>query len=145
MNLFLLRPFVDEALREDLRSGDITSEALIPADLRGVALMNFRVAGVVCGLDLAQMAFETLDSSARVERFVDEGARVEAGTTVLKVEASARALLSAERVALNFTQRLSGIATLTARFVDETRGTKAQIIDTRKTTPGTSACWKNTP
>ncbi|PQV65553.1 nicotinate-nucleotide pyrophosphorylase [carboxylating] [Abditibacterium utsteinense] len=136
MTDLLFRPFVEAALREDLRSGDITTDALIPADLRGVAAMNFRVDGIVCGLQLAKIAFETLDLNAEIEILAGEGALVKAGDTVLRARATGRALLSAERVALNFVQRLSGIATLTAQFVAETQGTKARIADTRKTTPG---------
>ena len=132
---FLIRPLVEAALREDLRSGDLTTEALIPSDLRGRATMNFRVGGVVSGLQLAQMAFEMLDPSAHVELLARDGQHVEVKTTVLQVECNARALLSAERVALNFVQRLSGIATLTARYARELGGTKARLADTRKTTP----------
>ena len=133
---FLIRPLVESALREDLRSGDLTTEALIPLDLRGVAHFNFRVAGVVCGVEIAQMAFEMLDCDAKFSRPVGDGWNVEAGQTVLTVEANARAILSAERVALNFCQRLSAIATLTNQFVRAVEGTRAQIADTRKTTPG---------
>jgi nicotinate-nucleotide pyrophosphorylase (carboxylating) len=136
MTDFQLRPIVEAALREDLRSGDITTEALIPKNLRGVAAMNLRTSGVICGLQLAQIAFQTLDASAKIEVLASEGQKVGAGDTVLRVEASGRALLSAERVALNFTQRMSGIASLTAQFVAATEGTKAVIADTRKTTPG---------
>jgi nicotinate-nucleotide pyrophosphorylase (carboxylating) len=136
MTDLLFRPYVEAALREDLRSGDITTEALIPTHLRGKAAMNFRVEGIVCGLPLAKIAFETLDSSAQINVLVEEGALVAAGSPVLSVEAAGRALLSAERVALNFVQRLSAIATLTAQFVAATEGTKAKIADTRKTTPG---------
>lgn len=135
MNDFQLRPLVEAALREDLRSGDVTTEALIPAALRGVAAMNFRADGVVCGLSLARIAFESLDANAEIEIFATEGQRVKAGDTILRVRATGRALLSAERVALNFAQRLSGIATLTAQFVAASEGTKARIADTRKTTP----------
>ncbi|MBW3636456.1 MAG: carboxylating nicotinate-nucleotide diphosphorylase [Armatimonadetes bacterium] len=136
MTDLLLHPFVENALREDLRSGDITTDALIPAALRGVAAMNVRAPGVVCGLNLAQSAFRTLDASAQIEILAEEGQKVSAGTTVLRVEATGRALLSAERVALNFAQRLSGIATLTSQFVEAVAGTGAVIADTRKTTPG---------
>lgn len=132
---FLARPIVEAALREDLRSGDLTTEALIPRDLRGRATMNFRVAGTVSGLQLAQLAFEMLDPSAKVEFLARDGQAVGAPTAVLRVECNARALLSAERVALNFVQRLSGIATLTARFKRELEGTHAKLADTRKTTP----------
>ncbi len=133
---FLIRPIVEAALREDLRSGDLTTDALIPPDLRGRATMNFRVAGTVSGLQLARMAFQMLDSSANVEFLARDGEQVAAKTSVLRVECNARALLSGERVALNFVQRFSGIATLTARYAKELEGTKARLADTRKTTPG---------
>ncbi len=132
---FLIRPIVEAALREDLRSGDLTTDALIPPDLRGQATMNFRVEGVVSGLQIAQMAFEMLDARAKVELLARDGDQVNAKTSVLRVECNARALLSAERVALNFVQRLSGIATLTAQYAKEIEGTKARLVDTRKTTP----------
>ena len=136
MNQFLFQPLVEAALREDLRSGDLTTEALIPADARGSAQMNFRAAGIVCGMPLAKLAFEALDPDIFVETQVSEGSHVAQGTTVMRIEGNARALLSAERVALNFAQRLSAIATLTAQFVAQTAGTNARIADTRKTTPG---------
>jgi nicotinate-nucleotide pyrophosphorylase (carboxylating) len=132
---FLIRPLVEGALREDLRSGDVTTDALIPPELRARATMNFRVAGTVSGLQLAQMAFKMLDPSAKVEFLARDGQSVEVRTNVLRIECNARALLSAERVALNFVQRLSGIATLTARFARELEGTRAKLADTRKTTP----------
>ena len=132
----LYLPIVEAALREDIRSGDITSNALIPADQTATAQMNFRVDGVVCGTQIARAAFRFLDSEANIEILHTDGARVAAGTEVLRIQANARALLTAERVALNFTQRLSAIATLTNRFVEAVAGTKAQIADTRKTTPG---------
>lgn len=132
---FLIRPLVEAALREDLRSGDLTTEALIPPDLRGHATMNFRVAGTVAGLQLAQIAFETLDSGANVHLLANDGDEVAPKTSILRVECKGRALLSAERVALNFVQRLSGIATLTARYAKEIEGTRARLADTRKTTP----------
>ena len=123
-------------MREDLRSGDLTTEALIPADARGVAHLNFRAAGVVCGMPLAQLAFRALDAEANIKVLVPDGAHAAKGQAVMRVECSARALLSAERVALNFAQRLSGIATLTAQFVALAAGTRTRITDTRKTTPG---------
>lgn len=135
MTDLLLRPYVEAALREDLRSGDITTDALIPANLRGRAAMNFRVGGIVCGLELARIAFQSLDSGAHIEILAPEGQKVSAGATVLRVEAKGRAIVSAERVALNFAQRLSGIATLTHQFVEAVAGTDAKIADTRKTTP----------
>jgi len=133
---FLLAPLVDAALREDIRSGDITTNSLIPPGLGGKAEMNFKVPGVVCGLDIARLVFATLDSRVHVDIFCADGTRVDAGATVLSVSGEGRALLSGERVALNFVQRLSGIATLTQEFVKEVEGTRAKITDTRKTTPG---------
>ncbi len=132
----LYLPIVEAALREDIRSGDITSNALIPADQTATAQMNFRVDGIVSGTEIARAAFRFLDPEANVEILHADGSRVTAGTEVLRIQANARALLTAERVALNFTQRLSAIATLTGQFVESVAGTKAQIADTRKTTPG---------
>lgn len=136
MNSFLFQPLVEAALREDLRSGDLTTEALIPVGARGTAQMNFRADGIVCGMPLAQLAFQALDPNANVEILVADSSHVQKGQTVMRIECDARALLSAERVALNFAQRLSAIATLTAQYVALTAGTRAQIADTRKTTPG---------
>lgn len=133
---FLIRPLVESALQEDLRSGDLTTEALIAPDLAGVAQLNFRGEGIVCGVQVAQTAFEILDCDARFQVLHQDGDFVNSKTTVLTVEANARAILSAERVALNFCQRLSAIATLTNQFVRAVEGTKVQIADTRKTTPG---------
>lgn len=136
MNSLFYKPLVEAALREDIRSGDVTTNALIPENTRARALMNFRESGIVCGLELAKTAFQLLDPDAQIEQTQSEGQHVEAGAQVLRVEANARAILTGERVALNFAQRLSGIATLTSRFVEATEGTKAKITDTRKTTPG---------
>ncbi len=136
MNSFLFQPLVEAALREDLRSGDLTTEALIPAGVRGVAQMNFRADGIVCGMPLARLAFQALDPDANIEILAPDTSHVLKGQTVMRIECDARALLSAERVALNFAQRLSAIATLTAQYVAHTAGTRARIADTRKTTPG---------
>ncbi len=136
MNSFLFQPLVEAALREDLRSGDLTTESLIPADARGIAQLNFRAEGIVCGMPLAELAFKTLDPDAKIETLIGDGSHARSGSTVMRVQANARALLSAERVALNFAQRLSAIATLTAQYVALTMETPARIADTRKTTPG---------
>jgi nicotinate-nucleotide pyrophosphorylase (carboxylating) len=138
MKLYELQylPIVKAALLEDLRSGDVTTDALVPEGTTATALMNFREAGVLCGIDLARVAFEELDCLAHIEILVNDGANIAAGAGVLRVEGEARAVLTAERVALNFVQRLSGIATLTRQFVGAIDGTTAQIVDTRKTTPG---------
>jgi nicotinate-nucleotide pyrophosphorylase (carboxylating) len=127
---------VDAALAEDVGNGDVTTLATIPEDAAARAVMTAREALVVAGLPLARAAFLRLSPEARVEVVIAEGQRVETGAVLLRVEGRARGLLTAERVALNFAQRLSGIATLTARFVEAVRGTKVKILDTRKTTPG---------
>ena len=133
----LIEPMVRAALAEDLgRAGDITSNACIPPDARLSAVFAARQSGVVAGLDCARLAVKQLDPLARFEVRIADGARANAGAVLAEVEGNARALLAAERTALNLICRLSGIATLTARFVAETHGTKARIVDTRKTTPG---------
>ena len=133
---FLLRPYVQNALTEDIRSGDITTQALVPGEISGDAQLNARESGVVCGVELALLAFSMLDENAQIDIEKSDGASVERGDTILRVRAQGQAILTAERVALNFMQRLCGIATLTRQFVSETQGTKARIVDTRKTTPG---------
>jgi nicotinate-nucleotide pyrophosphorylase (carboxylating) len=123
------------ALEEDKAFDDVTTLAVVPASARASAAMVARSGGVVAGLPLAAAVFEILDSATRCHALVSDGTHVRAGDAVLEIEGTARAVLSAERVALNFAQRLSGIATLTARYVDAVRGTRAKILDTRKTTP----------
>jgi nicotinate-nucleotide pyrophosphorylase (carboxylating) len=128
--------FVRATLAEDLGdSGDITSAAVIPADARFTGVMDSRDAIVVAGLPVAEAFFRALDPGVRIERLVEDGARVAAGTDLLRLEGSARALLTAERSALNTVQHLSGIATLTSAYVDALNGT-AILLDTRKTLPG---------
>jgi nicotinate-nucleotide pyrophosphorylase (carboxylating) len=131
----LLDDLVARAFAEDLGEGDVTAEATIPADARALARIRQKAPGVVYGLDLAERAFRALDSSAELTRRVEEGVWREDGP-VLEIRGNARALLGAERTALNFLGRLSGVATLTARCVREVEGTGARILDTRKTTPG---------
>lgn len=127
---------VQMALAEDLGQGDITSNAIIPADKRAVARMIAKKSGVVCGLQVAETVFNAVDHGLIVELMARDGDAVEAGQEVLEVSGSARSILSAERVALNFVQQLSGVASETRKVVDLIAGTKAQVIDTRKTTPG---------
>ena len=131
----LLDELVARALAEDLGEGDATAAATVPANARALARIRQKAPGVVYGLDLAERTFRALDPDAEVERRVEEGVWREDGP-VLEVRGNARALLGAERTALNFLGRLSGIATLTARCVREVEGTGARILDTRKTTPG---------
>jgi nicotinate-nucleotide pyrophosphorylase (carboxylating) len=134
---FDLDDFVRRTLAEDLgEGGDITSAAVIPAEARFRGVMDSRDPIVVAGLPIAEAFFRALDPEVEIARLVDEGARVAAGTDVLRVTGSARALLTAERSALNTLQHLSGIATLTRAFVDAIEGTGAVLLDTRKTIPG---------
>ncbi len=131
-----IRRAVQPALAEDLGSGDVTTLATVPVIATATAMMVAREPLVVAGLALGQAAFTELSPTVKAERLIEEGARVEAGARLIRVSGPARALLSAERVALNFVQRLCGIATLTAQYVELVKGTRAQILDTRKTTPG---------
>jgi nicotinate-nucleotide pyrophosphorylase (carboxylating) len=128
---------VDLALAEDVGSGDVTTEATVPADARARATITQKAAGVISGLDAAEAVFRRLDPECTIERG-PEGVWREPGAVVVRVDGSARALLTGERTALNFLQRLSGIATRTAQVVRSVReaGGGATILDTRKTTPG---------
>jgi nicotinate-nucleotide pyrophosphorylase (carboxylating) len=131
-----IRPLVRQALAEDIGSGDVTTLATVPEQARASARMRAREPLVVAGLALSETVFSEVGKDVTVHREVQDGQRVATGGTLLRVEGPARSLLSAERVALNFVQRLSGVATLAARFVEAVKGTQAQILDTRKTTPG---------
>ena len=127
---------VSAALEEDAPWGDITSTALLPADTQATADLIAREPGVFSGGEVFTAAFALTDPSIRVDLHVADGDRFEAGDALASVSGPARSILTAERVALNFTQRMSGIATLTAAYVDAVEGTGARIADTRKTTPG---------
>jgi nicotinate-nucleotide pyrophosphorylase (carboxylating) len=133
---------VREALTEDGALHDVTTLATVPAERQARARLRARAEGVVAGVAYAAEAFRALDPRCQVDVLSADGSVVHAGDTVLVVEGAARALLSAERVALNFVQRLSGIATLTAMYVNAVRGTNVRILDTRKTTPGWRALEK---
>lgn len=127
---------VRRALEEDIGPGDATSLATIPADAGSRAVMRARQPLRVAGLTLAQRAFLLTSAACKVNLTLTDGDAVDTGAVLLEVHGPTRALLAAERVALNFVQRLSGVATLTAAFVEAVRGTNAVILDTRKTTPG---------
>jgi nicotinate-nucleotide pyrophosphorylase (carboxylating) len=124
------------ALAEDIGTGDVTTLATVPECATATAVMRAREPIVVAGLGLAEAAFRSLSPQVSLVRQAQDGQHVAAGKTLLELSGPARALLSAERVALNFVQRLSGVATLTAQFVTVIQGLRAQILDTRKTTPG---------
>jgi nicotinate-nucleotide pyrophosphorylase (carboxylating) len=130
---------VRAALEEDRARDDVTTLSVVPVGLRASAVLVARSPGVIAGLPLAKEVFTSLDPSVSCRALETDGARVPAGVAVLEIEGAARAMLSGERVMLNFIQRLSGIATLTARYVDAVAGTRASILDTRKTTPGLRA------
>ena len=134
---FDIDAFVAATLAEDLGTiGDITSAAVIPADARFTGVMDSRDPIVVAGLDLAEAFFRALDPDVRIERFVLDGQQVTAGTELMRLEGAGRAMLTAERSALNTVQHLSGIATMTRAYVDAIAGTGAILLDTRKTIPG---------
>ncbi|KQS50668.1 MULTISPECIES: carboxylating nicotinate-nucleotide diphosphorylase [unclassified Sphingomonas] len=134
---FVVDAFVASTLAEDLGTiGDITSNAVIPADARFTGVMDSRDPIVVAGLDLAEAFFRTLDPDVRIERLVQDGQQVAAGTILMRLEGAGRAMLTAERSALNTVQHLSGVATMTRSYVDAIAGTGAILLDTRKTIPG---------
>ena len=133
----LIEPVVRAALAEDLgRAGDITSQACVAPEARLQVQFAARQAGVIAGLDCARLAMAAMDPALRFSAQRRDGDRVEAGEVLARVEGNARAILAAERTALNLLGRLSGVATLTRAYVDAVAGTKARIVDTRKTTPG---------
>lgn len=139
----LLEPIVRNALLEDLGpAGDITSNAVVPADHRSVVVMAAREPGVIAGLDAAELAFQLVDPAIVMNRNVMDGATVEPGDIIATIEGPSRGLLTAERTALNFLGHLSGIASVTARIVAAIAGSKASVACTRKTTPGLRAMEK---
>ncbi len=133
---------VRRALAEDIGTGDVTTNAVVDPQGSVQARMVFREPGIVAGMDVAREVFCQLDAAAEVEAAAADGAQVGAGETAAVVRAQTRAMLTGERVALNFLQRLSGIATLTRAFVDAVHGTGVRILDTRKTTPTLRALEK---
>ena len=124
------------ALTEDISHGDVTSEALIPTELQGKASILVKAEGILAGGEVAKRVFLKVDPSLRVEVLIEDGARVQPGDVIANVLGSVVSILKAERVALNFLQKLSGIASQTAQYIAETRGFTVSITDTRKTTPG---------
>ena len=134
---------IDRALAEDIGFCDLTSELVIPAEARAELALNARQDIVVAGLDVAARVFRRRVPECRVELRVRDGERVKAGAAMGRVEGPARGLLAVERTALNFLQHLSGIATLTAQYAERVAGTRAVLIDTRKTIPGLRALEKH--
>jgi nicotinate-nucleotide pyrophosphorylase (carboxylating) len=132
----LIEPIVREALLEDLgRAGDLTTDAIVPLELKTKTVMAAREEGVVAGLDLAALAFRLIDPTIRFQPMIEDGAAVAPGARVAIVEGRARGVLTAERVALNFVGRMSGVASATAKLTAAVSHTKARIVCTRKTTP----------
>ncbi|TDQ28213.1 carboxylating nicotinate-nucleotide diphosphorylase [Phyllobacterium brassicacearum] len=144
---YLPRLMIEDAVRaallEDLgRAGDITTNATLPEDATAAAVLSSREAGAICGIGFAKTAFALVEPSLKFTAFVKDGARVERGDTIARVEGNARAILSAERVALNYLMHLSGISSYTAKFADLIAHTGAKVCDTRKTIPGMRAFAK---
>jgi len=128
---------IERALAEDVGAGDLTTDAIVPADLRGSAAVVVRERGLICGLDEALAVLRALDASASMERVLADGDAIDRPPAVAaRLHASLRAILTAERTALNLLQRMSGIATQTRRYADAIAGTGVELLDTRKTAPG---------
>jgi nicotinate-nucleotide pyrophosphorylase (carboxylating) len=131
-----LKKTIEQALDEDLGTGDITSEATIPADSASIAVILAKQDLILAGIDIVAAVFQHLDPDIRFTPLSRDGDRMNAGAEIAKLSGNTRALLSGERVALNLLQHLSGIATLTAKYVDQLQGLKTEVLDTRKTLPG---------
>jgi nicotinate-nucleotide pyrophosphorylase (carboxylating) len=142
-NKLQIEEIIDRALAEDLGKGDVTTEALIPADRQGTGFIVAKKAGILAGINVAKQVFHQADPELKVEALLEDGARVEPGSKVAKVSGSIASILRAERVALNFLQRLSGIASDTNRYVEAVKGLPVRIMDTRKTTPGLRSLEKH--
>ncbi len=131
-----IEEIIDRVLAEDLGGGDITTEALISSDQQGIASIVAKEQGILAGIDVAKTVFRRVDPELKVAVLLEDGAKVDSGSIITKVEGKVASILKAERVALNFLQRLSGIASETNRYVEAVKGLPVQITDTRKTTPG---------
>ena len=131
-----VKAIVERALSEDLGSGDVTTDALIPPDIRGLGSIVAKAAGVIAGVEVALEVFRQANPDVETRTLITDGSEVSPGVVVAEVEGSIAGILKGERVALNFLQRLSGIATATSMYVKAVQGTKARIVDTRKTVPG---------
>ena len=129
-------PIIEAALQEDMPQGDITSESIIPDDSRSRAIILAKEDGILAGMDVASRVFEKVDPDVEFNREKDDGQKIRKGETLAVLEGSSISILKGERTALNFLQRMSGIATTTGRFVEALKGTRTKILDTRKTTPG---------
>jgi nicotinate-nucleotide pyrophosphorylase (carboxylating) len=136
LNEAQIEEIIDRALAEDLGRGDITTEALIHGDQQGTSLIVIKREGILAGIEVAKRVFHRVDPNLKVEILLEDGSRVKPGNKVARVAGNVASILKAERVALNFLQRLSGIASETGRYVEVVEGLPVRIMDTRKTTPG---------
>jgi nicotinate-nucleotide pyrophosphorylase (carboxylating) len=137
-----IETIIDIALAEDTGKGDVTTEALLSPDLTCKATILAKEKGILAGIEVAKLVFERVDQAIRFEILIKDSTTIKPGDSVAAISGSVSSILKAERTALNFLQRLSGIATLTAQYITETKGTDAKIYDTRKTTPGLRALEK---
>jgi nicotinate-nucleotide pyrophosphorylase (carboxylating) len=135
-NFDAIKPIIDYALAEDIGTGDITTNSIVPDDLKTRATMLAKASGTVAGLEIAEYVFKSLNPDIEWNPFVKDGDKVEKGDLIVEIKGSYRALLTGERLALNFLQRMSGIATMTSHFVDTVKDFGTKILDTRKTVPG---------
>lgn len=135
-NIQEIELIINHAFQEDIGSGDITTNNIVPENTLAVASMTAKADGIVAGLDIAKIVFRKLDSKLEWKPRIKDGDRVVKGDVILEIKGTFRALLTGERLALNLMQRMSGIATETAKYVAEAKGTKVKILDTRKTVPG---------
>ncbi len=133
---FLIEDTLKYALKEDMNNGDITSDYLIDDNLRGKAIITFKEEGIVCGLDVVRIIFSIVDKSLKVSKLVDDGETVVKGKDIATIEGNLKSILKAERVALNFLQRMSGIATKSKKISKLIKDFDVRVVDTRKTTPG---------
>ena len=137
-----IEKLIELALREDLGKGDVTSEALIDENLKGKGIIKALEDGVLAGIEIARLVFKRIDPEILFKPLVKDGEKIRNKSKVAEIEGKVKSILAGERTALNFLQRLSGIATFTSKFVQEVKGTKTKILDTRKTTPGFRALEK---
>jgi len=135
LDLEMVRPIIEAALKEDIGAGDLTTQLIIPPQVRGLGLIFAREEGVLAGIDVVRLVFQILDPEIVFQPQLSDGKKFTYGETIVQMQGLAKNILSGERVALNFLQRMCGIATLTAKFVERVKGTNAKILDTRKTTP----------
>jgi nicotinate-nucleotide pyrophosphorylase (carboxylating) len=142
-NKLQIEEIIDRALAEDLGKGDVTSAALITGDRRGTGLIVAKEEGILAGINVAKQVFHQVDPELKVDVLLEDGARIKPGNKVADVSGSIASILKGERVALNFLQRLSGIASETNRYVEAVRGLPVRIMDTRKTTPGLRSLEKH--